>query len=202
VVSFIHSPASSPPPLCKRLELQGALHSVATRNLIKRKLIFKEKKGDKTACSHYRGISLLSTSYKILYNILLSRLSAYTDEIIGDHQCGFRRNRSTTDQIFCIHRILKKKWECNGTVYQLLIDFKKTIIQLGGKYCTIFFLICIVGAESTLGPHDTSVIYPWPIVPAPSDCEDGEFGEMNWQGKPKYSEKTCPGATLSTTNPT
>jgi hypothetical protein len=24
---------------------------------------------------------------------------------------------------------------------------------------------------------------------------------MNWQGKRKYSEKTCPGATLSTTNP-
>jgi hypothetical protein len=23
-----------------------------------------------------------------------------------------------------------------------------------------------------------------------------------WQGKPKYSEKTCPGSTLSTTNPT
>jgi hypothetical protein len=23
-----------------------------------------------------------------------------------------------------------------------------------------------------------------------------------WQGKPKYSEKSCPGATLSTTNPT
>jgi hypothetical protein len=23
-----------------------------------------------------------------------------------------------------------------------------------------------------------------------------------WQGKPRYSEKTCPGATLSTTNPT
>jgi hypothetical protein len=24
----------------------------------------------------------------------------------------------------------------------------------------------------------------------------------DWQGKPKYSEKTCPSATLSTTNPT
>jgi hypothetical protein len=24
----------------------------------------------------------------------------------------------------------------------------------------------------------------------------------NWQGKPKYSEKTCPSATLSATNPT
>jgi hypothetical protein len=24
----------------------------------------------------------------------------------------------------------------------------------------------------------------------------------NWQGKPKYSEKTCSSATMSTTNPT
>jgi hypothetical protein len=60
------------------------------------------KKGDKTDCNNYRGISLLSTSYKLLSNILLSRLVPYTDEIIGVHQCGFRRNRSTTDQIFCI----------------------------------------------------------------------------------------------------
>jgi hypothetical protein len=55
--------------------------------------------------------------------------------------------------------------------------------------------------ESKLGPLGTSAIY-WPIVPAPGDCQDGEFGGMNWQGKPKYSEKTCPDATLSTTNPT
>jgi hypothetical protein len=64
------------------------------------------KKGDKTDCSNYRGISLLSKSYKILPNILLSRLISYADEIIGDHQCGFQRNRSETDQIFCIHQIL------------------------------------------------------------------------------------------------
>jgi hypothetical protein len=84
------------------------------------------KKGDKTDCSNYRRISLLATSYKILSNILLSRLAPYVDEIIGDHQCGFRRNRSTTDQIFCIRHTLEKKWEYNGTVHQLFIDFKKT----------------------------------------------------------------------------
>jgi hypothetical protein len=48
-----------------------------------------------------------------------------TDEIIGYHQCGFRCNRSTTDQIFCIRQILEKKWEYNETVHQLFIDFKK-----------------------------------------------------------------------------
>jgi ABC-type arginine transport system permease subunit len=32
---------------------------------------------------------------KCLSNILLPRLSLYVDEIIGDHQYGFRRNRLT-----------------------------------------------------------------------------------------------------------
>ncbi|KAJ4430976.1 hypothetical protein ANN_19569 [Periplaneta americana] len=55
------------------------------------------KKGDKTSCGNFRGISLLLTSYKILSNIILRRLTPYVDEIIGDHQC----------------------------VHQLFIDFKK-----------------------------------------------------------------------------
>jgi sorting nexin-29 len=66
------------------------------------------KKGDKIDCNNYRGISLLLTSYKMLSNILLSRLVPYIDEIIGDHQCGFRRNRSTTDQIFCLRHLSAK----------------------------------------------------------------------------------------------
>jgi hypothetical protein len=66
------------------------------------------KKGDKTDFSNYRGISRLSTTYKILSNIRLSRLTPCADAIIGDHQCGFRRNRSTTDHIFCIRQILRK----------------------------------------------------------------------------------------------
>jgi hypothetical protein len=43
------------------------------------------KKSNKTDCSNYRGISLLSTSYKILPNILLSRLTAYVDNVIWGH---------------------------------------------------------------------------------------------------------------------
>jgi len=71
----------------------------------------------------------LPTTYKILSNILLSRLLSslipYAKEIIRDHQCDFRRNRSTIDHIFCIRQILETKWEYNEEVHQLFIDFKK-----------------------------------------------------------------------------
>jgi hypothetical protein len=90
------------------------------------------EKGDKTDCNNYRGISLLSTAYKILSNIVLARLTSYVNEIIGDHQCGFRHNRSTVDQIFYIRQILEKKWEYNGMVHQLT--------QLREKFFTMFCL--------------------------------------------------------------
>jgi hypothetical protein len=67
------------------------------------------KKGDKADCNNYRGISLLSTAYKILSNILLAKLTPYVNEIIRDHQCDFRRNRSTMDLIFYIRHVLEKK---------------------------------------------------------------------------------------------
>jgi hypothetical protein len=60
------------------------------------------KQVDKTDCNNYRGIFFLSTAYKILSDILLARLTPYVNEVTEDHQCGFRRNRSTTDQIFYI----------------------------------------------------------------------------------------------------
>jgi hypothetical protein len=41
-----------------------------------------------------------------------------------------------------------------------------------------------------------------PIVSAPDGYDDGENWWNDWEGKPKYSEKTCPIAALSTTNPT
>jgi hypothetical protein len=45
----------------------------------------------------------------------------------------------------------------------------------------------------------------WPIVPAPDDrwwWLWRNWSNEDWQGKPKYSEKTCPTATFSTTNST
>jgi len=98
------------------------------------------KKGDETDCNNYRGISILPTTYKILSNILLSRVIPYAKEIIADHQCGFRRNRSTVDHMFCIRQILEKKWEYNETVHQLFIDFKKAYDSIKGRFYIRFSL--------------------------------------------------------------
>jgi hypothetical protein len=59
----------------------------------------------------------------------------------------------------------------------------------------VFFLVSWGGVR--LSPLVTSATV-WPIVPAVWSSRWNE----NWQRKPKYSEKTCPCATLSTTNPT
>jgi hypothetical protein len=83
------------------------------------------KKDDKTDCSIYWGMSLMSTTYKSLSIILLPKLTPYVEEITGNHQFRFQCNRSMTDRIFCICQILEKKWEYNEAVHQLFIDLRK-----------------------------------------------------------------------------
>jgi hypothetical protein len=63
-----------------------------------------------------------------------------------------------------------------------------------------FFFIsrCGLVRPNPLGTSTTN----WSAVPAPDDGRvwSSRWNE-NWQGKPKNSEKTCPSATLYTTNP-
>jgi hypothetical protein len=60
-------------------------------------------------------------------NILLSRLTPYAEVIIGDYQCEFRRNRSSTYYIYCIRQIFEKKWEHTEAMHQPFPDFKKAL---------------------------------------------------------------------------
>jgi len=100
---------------------QILLQHIHPLHVISGSLSPRHKKGDKTDCDNYRGISLLPTTYKILSNILLSRLIAYAEEIIGDHQCEFRCNRSITNHIFSICQILEKK---NGNTVKQCISYR------------------------------------------------------------------------------
>ena len=66
------------------------------------------KKGDKTICGNYRGISLLSTTYKVFSNVLYERIYPYYEEIVEDYQGGFRKEKSVTDQCFILGQIDRK----------------------------------------------------------------------------------------------
>jgi sorting nexin-29 len=94
------------------------------------------KKGDIMECSNYRGVSLLNTAYKILSNILFARISPFAENIIGNYQCGFRKNRSTTNQIFTLRQILEKMKEFGIETHHLFIDFKSAsdTIERGQLY--------------------------------------------------------------------
>lgn len=67
-------------------------------------------------CNNYTGISSLDTSYKVLSNILLNKLKPYGDEIVGEYQGGFRRGKSTVDQIHIIKQIIEKSYEYNKSI--------------------------------------------------------------------------------------
>ena len=49
------------------------------------------KKGDKTECGNYRGISLVSHAGKVLLKVVARRLGAYCEAkgLLPEEQCGF-----------------------------------------------------------------------------------------------------------------
>ena len=87
------------------------------------------KKGDKTNCSYYRGISLLPTTYKILSNVLISKLTPYAEKITGNDQFWFRSKRSNTDhtiyRIYFIRQVLEKKMGIQRSSASASLIFKE-----------------------------------------------------------------------------
>lgn len=80
------------------------------------------KKNDPLNCNNYRGIALLNIAYKILSMILLKRILPLAEATIGEYQCGFRRGRSTVDQILVLRQLCEKAWEFNRDLHILFLD--------------------------------------------------------------------------------
>jgi hypothetical protein len=57
--------------------------------------------------------------------LLHERLKKITENLLGEYQCGFRKNRSTSDQIFTIRQIMEKHYEHNQDLHMLFVDFKQ-----------------------------------------------------------------------------
>lgn len=90
-------------------------------------IVTLHKKGDQHECQNYRGITLLSTCYKILSQIIQRRLVAIVtaQNKIGQYQCGFLRGRSTVDAIHTLKQIMEKAYKYDIEMEMLFIDFER-----------------------------------------------------------------------------
>ena len=85
-----------------------------------------KNKGEKSDCSNYRGITLLSIAGKVLARVLLNRLiPSIIEDFTPESQCGFRANRGTTDMIFVLRQIQEKCREQNKGLFVAFIDLTK-----------------------------------------------------------------------------
>ena len=83
------------------------------------------KKGDKSICDNYRGISLLSVAGKVLSRVIMMHLEPVLDEILPETQCGFRNNRSCMDMTFAARQLQEKSMEQQRPIYFAFIDLTK-----------------------------------------------------------------------------
>jgi hypothetical protein len=82
------------------------------------------KKGDKTVCKNYRGISLIDVAYKTVEAIILARIRPATEQFLRENQGGFRPGRSTADQIFALRQIIELRKEFKRPLFATFVDFK------------------------------------------------------------------------------
>ena len=85
------------------------------------------KKKDRTECSNYRGLSLVTHAGKVLLKTVANRLGDFCEEaeILPEEQCGFRPLRSTTDMMFVVRR-LEELGRTNNTSLEIcFIDLAK-----------------------------------------------------------------------------
>ena len=65
-----------------------------------------KNKGEKSDCSNYGGITLLSIAGKVLAHVLLNRLIlTIAQKNMPESQCRFRSDRWTTDMISVLRQI-------------------------------------------------------------------------------------------------
>ncbi|GIY94040.1 putative RNA-directed DNA polymerase from transposon BS [Caerostris extrusa] len=85
-----------------------------------------KKNKDPKQLSSYRPISLTSILGKTTEKLILNRLNWYLEDrnLIVNEQAGFRKNRSTTDQVTYLIQIVKDALDNRNILTAVYVDFK------------------------------------------------------------------------------
>ena len=92
----------------------------------KKGLIVKiPKRGDLKECKNWRGVTLLPVASKVMGRVIIERIQNGVDHVLRKEQAGFRKNKSTVDQIFILRNIIEQVNEWQATFYAHFVDFEK-----------------------------------------------------------------------------
>ena len=85
------------------------------------------KKGHRYDPLNYRPISLTPVSCKTLEHVIADHLMEYLcdHQLLSDHQFGFRRNRSTVEQLLLVYNNISESMDSGRTVDLILFDYSK-----------------------------------------------------------------------------
>ena len=98
---------------------------IISTNWIDAIIVILFKKGDRSFCGNYRGISLLSAVGKVFAGIILQRLNLLAEHIYPQSQSGYGNGRSTIDGIFTLRQLVEKTREQRRCLYIAFVDFVK-----------------------------------------------------------------------------
>lgn len=83
-----------------KTNLEGKFDSLDWRTSI---IVPLYEKGDQEQVENYRGISLMCTAYKMYAEVVRKRLEKEAEKkLLPKGQAGFRKGRSTMDNIFIL----------------------------------------------------------------------------------------------------
>lgn len=82
------------------------------------------KKGSKTVCQNYRGISILPTMVRLLGRIIKTKIENHMEDF-SEEQGGFRSGRSCIDNIHCIRQVIEKNQAKNIDTHITFVDLEK-----------------------------------------------------------------------------
>ena len=107
------------------------------------------KKGNKSDCSNYRPISLLSVPSKVIEHLVCSQLKVHLLEhnLQNEHQWGFRPIRSTEDALLYMTEKWRKAIDSGKVVGVLFIDFKKAFDSVSHQILLKKFSACGISGD-------------------------------------------------------